>query len=287
MSNFTLLFDSQADDATLTTGSWTTVRPLDNLKDYRLSKKARSSNLLVASTKFRFALASSAYIQAVGLMATNLSPTATWKLVVYDDATFTTWNYDSGPLSHCAAGSMPNSQIPTGAPNAGTGQPTHAELLRFQNNAVHMLGSNSRYGQYCGIEITDTSNTHGYVEVGRLFVGQAFTPTKNTGYGEVELALATRSDFMRARDGTPYFTTQRPDFSIPFGLSWLTKDEAMRALDIQRIADITGEVGVVWDSADVEYWWRRQVFGNLKNLDPIKHPRYATYAAAFQVEGTL
>jgi hypothetical protein len=68
---------------------------------------------------------------------------------------------------------------------------------------------------------------------------------------------------------------------------WLTENEAMRLLDLQVNMGISGEVLAIWNPDEVAYWWRRQIFGRLKELNPIEHPLYATYAAAFQVEGGL
>lgn len=274
MSNFLLAYDNQADGATLSAGSWNASLPLDNLKNYVTSKKARSTNALAASTKLRFALAAAVDIGAVGLVATNASLAATYRLQLFSDSGFTVQIYDSGTVDVYPTGSL------------GAGKPTLAEAQRWQQNIFHILSASTsaRYGE---LQITDTANTDGYFEAGRLFVGLKFQPTRNAAYGRAALRLTSRTGMVEAEDGTPYFNTRRPRFSIPFSLDWLTEAEAMVLLDMQALVDVHGEVLAMWDPGDIEYAYKRQVFGRLAQLDPIEHPLFATYATAFQVEGVL
>ncbi|HEY0915656.1 MAG TPA: hypothetical protein VGE22_12365 [Solimonas sp.] len=286
MSNFLIAYDNQADGATLTAGSYSASLPRDNLKDYRITKKARTTNATAGSTKVRFALTAPCEIGCVALIAGNASVDATYRLQLFSDSGFTTQTYDSGTVDAYPAGSMPNTEIHPDAPNYGTGKPTAAEIARFQRNIVHVLSS-AQYAQYGELQITDTTNAAGYLEFGRLFIGRVFEPQNNAAYGDVSLRLTSRSGKARARDGTPYFQQERPDFSVPFSLKWLTEAEAMRLVDMQALVDVHGEVLFLWDHEEPAYAFRRQVFGRLRELDPIEHPLYATYAASFQIEGTL
>lgn len=286
MGNFLIAFDNQADDATLTAGNYNGSLPRNNLKDYRVTKKARTASDSTTDTKVRFALAAPMHVGVVGLMGVNCSVDATSQLRLFSDSGFTTEIYDSEAVEMYPAGTIPYGQIPWGAPNWWTAKPLPAEIARFQRNLVHVL-PDAMYAQYGEIQITDTANSDGYIEAGRLFVGQTFQPKSNPQYGDASLRLTSRSSQTRARDGTPYFNTERPDFCLPFALKWLTEDEAMRLLDMQAIVDIHGEVLVMWDPDNVAYAFRRQVFGRLKELDPVEHPLFATYANAFQVEGVL
>jgi len=286
VGNFLLCYGNKADGATLTGGGWSGTYVRDNLKDYRVAKKARTSDATAANTKLRFALATAAHIGAVGLIAVNATVDATYRLKLFSDSGFTTTVYDSGDVTLYPAGTIPQGQIPWGAPNWWTAQPLPEEIARFQRNLVHVL-SDAMYGQYGEIQITDTGNPAGYLEAGRLVVAQAWQPEFNPRYGDAALQLTSRSDVERAADGTPYYTARRADFCIPFALNFLSEDEGMRMLDMQALVDRHGEVMVMWDPENVAHAFRRQVFGRLKALDPVEHPNFATYATAFQVEGTL
>jgi hypothetical protein len=285
LSNFKLAYGNQADDATLTAGSWNATLARDNLKSYILGKKARSTDATAASTKVRFALAEPAHIGVLGLMATNASVDATYRFQLFSDAGFTASIYDSGTTDVYPLGTIPFGQIPFGAANWWTGRPLAAEVARFQRNVVHVL-TNATYAQYGELQITDTTNPDGYFEAGRLFVGSVMQPAMHPEAGKISLRLTSRTESTRARDGTPYFNEFRPDVCLPFSWDWMDLDEGMRALDIQAIADTHGEVWAAWDTDDVRYLFRRQVFGRLKQLDTLERPAFAQFAMNFEVEGT-
>lgn len=286
MSNFLLAYGNQADAATLSTGLWNASFPQANLTDYRVSKKARTVDAAPDSTKVRFALASPAFIGVMGLMATNASPGAQYRMLLYSDETFAVATYDSGVVDLYPIGTMPFGYIPFGAPGWWGGIPQADELSRFQRNMTHVLG-NFQVAQYGEIQVIDPANPDGFFQAGRLFVGTAFQPQISPEYGSASLQLITRTERGEARDGTPYFNTRKPSFTLPFALQWLTKNEGFRALDIQALVDIFGEVFVMWDPGDITFAFRRQVFGRLKQLDPVQFPRFATLATAFQVEGIV
>lgn len=284
---FCLAWGNQVDTATLTGGSWnTTTYAQAYLKDYRISRPARTLNVLTTSTLVRFALAAPSYVGLVGLMHTNASVEAAYRLRLFSDAGFTTVSYDSGQLDLYPMGTIPYGQIPWGAPNWWTGRPLAEEVARFQRNIVHRL-TNAQYAQWGELSVIDTGNADGYLQAGRLFVGQCMQPRYGLQAGKASLALTSRTVVQRARDGTPYFQQERPDFSIPFSLDALDDNEAMRLLDLQAAVDVHGEVYVAWDTNQLAYAFRRQVFGRLQRLNPIEHPSFALRSAAFQVEGIL
>jgi len=286
VANFILAYANQIDDAVLSAGAWNAGFPRSELQQYSVKRQARTVDAAAASTVLRFALAAPAYIGALGFVATNASQDATYRYRLFSDAGFAAAIADSGTRALYPSGTIPFGQIPFGGPNWWTGQPTEAELARFQRNAIHVL-ANRIYAQYGELQITDTGNAAGYFRAGRVFVGSVFQSQWNPAYGKVSLRLQPRTEIARARDGTPYFNRWPADLCLPFALDWLSNDEAMKLLDVQAIADLHGEVFVAWDHEDPQYAFRRQVFGRLKQLDPIEHPLFATYATAFQVEGQI
>lgn len=285
MSNFLIAYGNQVDTAAVSGGSYA-AGSRDELLDYRLERKARTSDATAASTKVFCALAEPAHVAVLGLMKTNVSVDASARYRVYSDAGFTTVTYDSGTLDVYPLGTIPFGEIPFGAPNWWTGRPLQAEVDRFQNNLWHEL-SGWRYLQYFSIEVFDTTNPTGYLEFGRLVALQAMRPRFNASTGKASLALKPRTSIQRATDGTPYFTARRPDFSIPAGFDHLTNNEALRALDLMAMVDLHGEALLAWDADDVAFRFRRSVFGRLNALDALAHPNSGRYTTQFQVEGTL
>lgn len=80
MSNILLAYGNKATGATLSGGGWTTSGlPLNNLKDGRLAKVARSDGASVYQTQFRFDLAANYVLRALALVNHNLTTSANWR----------------------------------------------------------------------------------------------------------------------------------------------------------------------------------------------------------------
>jgi hypothetical protein len=79
MSNILLAYGNKATGATLSGGQWESLLPLDNLKNGRLGKVARSSTQGPSATQFRFDLAANCTLRALALVNHNLSTGALWR----------------------------------------------------------------------------------------------------------------------------------------------------------------------------------------------------------------
>jgi len=77
--NILLAYGNKATGATLSGGQWESALPLNNLKNGRLGKVARSSNQGPAATQFRFDLAANYVLRALALVNHNLTTGALWR----------------------------------------------------------------------------------------------------------------------------------------------------------------------------------------------------------------
>ena len=77
--NILLAYGNKATGATLSGGQWESALPLDNLKNGRLGKVARSSTQGPSATQFRFDLAANCTLRALALVNHNLSTGALWR----------------------------------------------------------------------------------------------------------------------------------------------------------------------------------------------------------------
>jgi len=255
MSNLILGYNNLIDGATLSGGSWSESLPLANLKTRLLSKVARSSNAQAASTLIDIDLGSSKSVRAFGAIRTNLSVSgASYRLRGSNDITFATGLYDSGSV----------------AANAQT--PDLIIGLAATTNA-----------RYWRLEITDAANAAGYVQIGRLFIGPALAPADNYSKG-AEIGYRSNSSFSRSIGGVKYFDRRTGERVFSFQLDWLTDAEALgQALELQRVADITGEVLLIVDPADTIFNQKRHFLGTLEQLSPLKNPYLTVHQAAFNV----
>jgi hypothetical protein len=263
MKNIIIGYNNLIDAAALSGGSWNASLPLSNLQDRAasasapiyLSKVARSTNDDAASTLINIDLGSAKSVQAFGAIATNISASgATYRLRLGNDNTFAVTLYDSGTV---AADAMT------------------PDLIRGLDSAVTV-----RYGR---LEITDTSNASGYVQIGRLFIGPALAPADNYSKG-AELGYKSNSGVARSLGGVRHYDARQGERLFSFALDWLTEAEAHnQALELQRICDIVGEVLLIRDPEDTTYNQRRHFLGTLQQLSPIKNPYLTLHQAGFEV----
>jgi len=255
MSNLILGYNNLIDNATLSGGSWNGALPLSYVKNRYLSKVARSTNALAASTLIDIDLGSATAVQAFGAIRTNISASgATYRLRGSNVSNFASGVYDSGTVSA-------NAQTPdliVGLPASVT-------------------------ARYWRLEITDTANAAGYVQIGRLFIGPALAPADNYSKG-AELGYQSRTGVQQSLGGVDHFDIRAGRRLFAFALDWLTEAEAHdQALELQRLCDIHGEVLLIRDPADTTYNQQRHFLGRLQQLSPLKNPYLTIHQAGFEV----
>jgi hypothetical protein len=255
MSNLILGYDNLIDAATLSGGSWNASLPLANLKNRYLSKVARSVDDAAASTLVNVDLGSAKSVQAFGAIRTNISASgATYRLRGSTVSNFASSVYDSGTVSAAA-------QTP--------------DLIVGLSSAVS--------ARYWRLEITDTLNAAGYVQIGRLFIGPALAPADNYSKG-AEIGYQSRTSVQQSLGGADHFDIRQGRRLFTFALDWLTDAEVFnQVLELQRICDIHGEVLLIRDPADVTYNQQRHFLGRLQQLSAIKNPYLTNHQAAFEV----
>lgn len=285
MANALIAYQNRVDSATLTGGSWASGLPLSNLKDRILSRVARSTDALAASTSFNTTLDKGRTISVVALCRHTLSESATWRIRAYNDAGLTELLYDSTVVDiwPSVADSL---QLEWSDDNFWSGKPSAEDLEDYYWNAIHVLTAPVN-AQYWKFDLVDTGNPAGYIEIGRLFMSEAWIPVLNMSYG-ASLGYTSRTDVEEAWDGTEYFDYRAPYRTAQFSLDNMLTDEAMtRALDMQRIADINREVLFVWDTEDIEHLIRRSFLGRVQQMSPIEQPYYEAHRTSYTLKELL
>lgn len=284
MANLILGFPNQADKATLAGGSWVSTLPLTNLQDRRISKKARSSNATLAATKFTFALDKSRVTGLVAIVGHNLSATATWRVTANTSNSFTTPAYDSGwddvwsDVSDVTFGTLEWE-----SDSFWTWKISDEESAYYPGLALNIPTTAVSY-QYWQIEFNDTTNSAGYIQIGRLFIGSTWQVTNNASYGW-SLAYEDGTLIEEGIGGAEYYDT-RPRYRVMrIGLDYLTKAEATStALGASRVLGTTGEVLLIWDKDDSDNIMRRSFLGRLRTLNPIENPDPVRYTTAYEIK---
>lgn len=243
-------------------GSWLASLPLTNLSDRRLAQVARSSDATAASTQFDVDLNASRGVALVAIPKHTMTTTGTWRVRGYTGAGHTTNVYDSGTLT----------PFPSGL---------NLEDIQGLNVPAVVLPSVS--ARYWFIELTDTGNPAGYVDVSRLIIAGGFQPTVNIlqGSGQGLEDLTTRSE---TDGGAALFTVRSKRRTVVATLDEMQEAEMFTSFwKMQKQLGISGQLFFMWDSADTTYKHDRAFLAVFKQLEPITMAAWPRYRAPFQL----
>jgi hypothetical protein len=212
--------------ATLTGSGWTN---LDNLKNPQLSAVTRSAD--VTGTKTIYAdLGSALPIQAISVCAHNLTKDAAITIRGYSDSGYTTMVTGAD----------------TGSALAWPSGFTTQNVTDYPKNWTYCFSS-SKTARYWKIEITDTTNAAGYIELGRLWLGEAtFNPSLGISYG-LSLGYESRDVITESLGGVPWGEQRTPRRSLTATFDTLTATEKRKALIMQKVLTETSEALFVTD----------------------------------------
>lgn len=281
MQNILLLYDNQADIASLSGGHWLPALPLANLKSRPLHRVARSVDLDLTSTRFNIDMVSPYEARAICVGPGNLSSGYSYRFTVYSDIERTDLVFDSG--------------WSVGAPRAAwntlnwTDPAFWTGLLPWADNErspwiIHVFAE-PVIGQYWTLEIDDTSNADGHVQLGRLFMGKAWQPSINYGYGNNGLSFRDNSIRAQTLSGGEKSWRRLNPRIFQFGFDYLPEAEMYGAgYDFQRAVGFDGEVFVIPDPAGAQFLHKRSFLANVTRLDALSQAIFAHGSTAFELK---
>lgn len=278
-------FPNRIDSSTLSGGAWVNTLPLRNLQIRTLGKVARSVDLAPASTQFKIDLGRSTKSRLIDLPNHNFSQEAQYRITSSMDAGLSSLDYDSGWLDVWPV------MYEFGEPeweddNWWTGKYNDEEVDGYTTALVHILPEDS-VSRYWRIEISDPTNTAGFIQIGRAFIGPAWQPKINMIYG-ASISWETGTTVTTARSGAEYFDVQIPARVERFTLNFMQEDEAFgRAFELQRQAGIHSEILFIHDPDDTVHALRRQFLSRLRELSPIDFPSFNLNGTAFELKELL
>jgi hypothetical protein len=285
MKNCMLGFPNRTDASVLSGGSWAATLPLSNLQSRLIGKVARSANTAPASTKFDVDLGAGTKIQAVCLRNHNISLAGTYRVTASTSSSFAALSYDSGWLDVWPV-VYPWGTLEWEDDNFWTGKYTVEQTQGYTVELDHLLPT-TKVARYWRVEISDTTNSDGYVQLGRLFIGPVWQPKINMSYG-ASVAWETKTGVQESIGGAEYFQPRTPYRVSKFSLNWMDQDEAFsQAFELMRRAGIDQEVLFIHDPDDTVHALRRRFLARLRTLSAIDYPYLNINSAAFEVKELL
>lgn len=286
MANILLAWRNRIDDATLSGGSWVSTLPLNNLKTRQIQKVARSTNAVLASTLFVADLTQGRSIGVLALAGHNISAIGRVRVMGHTANSWGAPTYDSGWIDVWPAGIVPIELQAWEMDEFWIGSLTAEFRNSYRSPFIHVLPA-EQYLRYWRVEIDDTANSAGYVQIGRVFMSQVWRPAVNYDYG-AELGFEDQSVVETSLSGAEYFD-QRPSYRVlRFTLAGMSDYEGnLFALDLQRVTGITGEVLVVPDSDDARSILVSAYLGRIRRLAGLQNRNIDRTSGAFEIKESV
>ena len=257
MGTLAIAAPNRAYGATYSGGLWTSALPASNAGTIHFGQVARSTNAILTSTILRIDVGSVRALRFFGLVRTNLSSAATWKVKIgtsagtsdiYAGAFLTAWPMSTSQTAMAAKG-------------------IEDDLWRNDVSICPIVLPTYYSGRYVTLEIDDTSNTAGYVEVGGVFVGGGIVPQYNAGYGlqDNHTDLSTNSN---AEAGALWPVGRRRLRKVNFVIEPLTLTGGDEHHELQRMIGTVDDVLYLPNTDDMAICQRYGFIGTLKEMMP-------------------
>lgn len=253
---------------------WTETLPLANLQNRQPTKVARSTNL---QPDFIVDLGRNRTITFVALLFHNLTANGTWRVRLSRDSDFSTILYDSGtapvwPITN-TFGSLPWGEFSWNGRAVESGG----------NNAILTLPT-SYLTRYLLVNLSDVSNSSGYLQAGRLIVDAPWRPSKSVQFGW-STGQSKRSKKSRSRGGQVWTDNWDEYKVLTFDLAGIGEDEMYsNGFNINNIKGVTGDLFAMIDPSDLINRHRYSVYGTQVNPGDITQRTHKDFARPFSIE---
>ena len=280
MGTMMFLYENFADGAILGGGSWQI--PLTAMQDPRPTRRARSTNVDPASTTWHVPFVDAKTFRAVAFGPTNMSPGARYRVRAWNDAAHSDMVFDNGWEIFGPPPAEPLS-IEWEDPrfwllSQSFDDPDNAGVWAISVFPADVTAQHWTY------EIEDPGNPDGYIEIGRLYMGNSWTPPWNFAPDSNELSFDTNTTMQVALGGTRYYNRRKAQRKFKFAWPVLPTDEAWtHVYRIALLAGIDKQVFIISDPDDLLYRNKRSFLANLDTLPSISLMQVENATTGFAV----
>jgi hypothetical protein len=282
MANCMIGFPNNIDSCVLSGGSFVAGLPRDNIKNRKIRKVARTADTTKTNTQLKIDQGANQNTRILSFIGHNFSVDAKYRIRGGNDATFATWEYDSGwqdvwPIVY------PFGTKQWEDPSWFGGKYSANEIKGYTATLTHILPQIVLY-RYFLIEFDDEANAAGFLQWGRVFIGPAWQPQTNMSYGQ-SIGWETDTQVQKALGGGESFDVKIPYRVDRYSLDHLSRDEAMaNVFEIQRRAGVDKEVMWIEDPDDKVHAIRTQYLARLRTLSPVEWPYWNNNSVGFEIK---
>jgi hypothetical protein len=249
---------------TVSGGSWRSTLPLASLLDRKLARVARSTNVTLASTQFICDLRVARPVGVLALPKHTLSPNARvrWTAAA-TEAGLATPLYDSGWLTVWPA------------------YATREDVDGLNVAHVH-LPAEPITARFWRCEIDDVGNPDGFVDVARLVIAGAWTPSTGMALG-ASYTLESATERIVSDGGAALYLPKPIRRQWEFEVPMLEEPETFATVwRMVRSLGTSGQLFFVFDRAD-PYMHERAFLCVLRELSSIDYPQASFHSVPFRL----
>lgn len=283
-------FPNRIGQCTITGGDWLSTLPLDHLKDRQFARVARTANASPGATQLVLDLGDPKAIRILGLIAHNASLQARMRIVASNFADFRSVVHDTGVIDVwgglIGAPWMIN-ELEWESDNYWYGTYSREQVEGFTAVSVHVLPA-PVFARFWRIEILDANNPDGFLEMGRVFIGEGIQPRINYSWGagfgyEIGTAVET------ALSGAEFFDEREPVRVMRFTLEHINDGEGFGTfLELVRRGGISREIMVIPDPTDLLNGLRRNFMGRIRQPSLLEQVTWmnggSAHSMAFEIK---
>lgn len=284
MENAVIGWDNRLDKGTLSGGSWEALLPLDNLKQSRLSKTARSTDLQTTNTQFTLDHSTNRHDRLYALIDHNMTTEAEVRITTAE----TVGELDTNPVLDTGFIDIFDAIFPSTAlewedDNWWSGKPSDDDLQGIKRNFI-FLNTALTVHRYVRFELRDPTNPDGYIDIGRTFIGPVWQFEHNHSYG-ASVGFESQTLVDKSLGGVAFFDKRDAIRVARFSLDFMDKDEGFaQAFELTRRRDVDGEVLWLPIPDDKVHQFREAFWGRLRTLNLLENAAFELHGMAFEVE---
>lgn len=266
MGNPVIATPALSDAATLTASSAPATLPVSNLQGEQPGVVWRA--LDPAASWVEVDLGAASAINLVALLHHNLGSAATWRI-------------------RAAATQGDLTAAPGYDSTAITAWPTAGLEDWGTVNSVLWLAAAPQSFRWWRIDLADAANPAGFLEAGRLYIADAWQPSRNLEYGW-STAWQDPSEFALALGGQEYAVERRRRRLIQFTIPIVAESQAAaeaeaygKAFELQRLRGLSGDVLAIRDPDNAAQLQRQTIYGRMAELRPIVNTAFNIFTTRF------
>lgn len=283
MGSIVLTFDCRSDIAALSGGSWQIGNPLTNLQIRKRNRVARSTDALVSSSIINIDLTVDQALKTFVLGPTNLQSSHKYRIRSYSDA-FTTIIHDSDWIQPQAGRS--SISMNWSDPHFWTGV---SDLLDPDRTLwlIHVFDV-TQTARYWSVEIDDTTNPDGFIQLSRLFLGRSWVPSTGEAPQGNSFGFRNKTLTETALSGSRQHGRRTNPRRISLSFAHLPRTEALSdGFTLVEESGFDREVLVIPDVDDLAYRQKRSILGTIIQTTLLSETFWERAGLGFQIEEEL